>query len=122
MTIDNIITGCGITGIVSTGVLVLSQLAVSAAPANEISTVVSSFLSGTGVAGFMLWWLTSRVTTKQDEHSKELESHTRAMNRLTLHMAEIIMLNELATAEMKRMAKNAIEEIKSEATDEGARS
>lgn len=101
---------------------------------NHPETVAIGFLSGSGITGFMLWWLTSRVTKKQDEHTaaiiamgdkivteagkvsvevSRLREKLRAdLGHLTEISAEIVLLHEFATEQAKKRANELKEQIK----------
>lgn len=113
MTINTLVATSGLTGIISTAWLIFAQ-GTGIPATHDVGPTILTFLSGTGTAGFVLWWLTSRVSTKQDEHTAELQRQTRALNRLTEHIATLVTLHELATAEMKHRAELAKAEIKSD--------
>jgi hypothetical protein len=100
---------------------------------NNPETVAIGFLSGTGLTGFMLWWLTSRVTKKQDEHTTAIlqmgekivteaaktaveisrlrEKLRSDMGHLTEMVAEVVLLHEFATESAKKRAEQLKEEI-----------
>lgn len=81
-------------------------------------------LTNTGVAGFMLWWLTNRVIAKLDETNKRQEDTNKRIDETNLlfcqmseQFANIITLSEWATASQKHRQEQIKEAIDKRVSD-----
>lgn len=89
--------------------------------------VAVSFLSGTGVSGFVIWWGATRVVTRQDAQTEAIHSlgtivaHELGKTRDRISskiqtlgeiVVEAILVHDMATESAKRIAAEKLKELK----------
>lgn len=89
--------------------------------------VAVSFLSGTGISGFVIWWGATRVVSRQDaqteaihglgtivasELGKTRDRISSKIQTLGEIVVEAILVHDMATESAKRIAADKLKELK----------